>query len=123
VKEHATLANKTCVNCKSKRTSSQWLKSKIIENADLCNNCYQKEVYQLSKFSKSGSTKTVQEIVKPLLALKSGLGGGHEEDDEEEEDDEDDEEEEEEEDDEEDDDEEEEDEEDDDDDEEEEEEE
>ena len=86
MKEHATLANKTCVNCKSKRTSSQWLKSKIIADADLCNNCYQKEVYQLSKFSKSGSTKTVQEIVRPLLALKSGLGGGHEEDVEEEED-------------------------------------
>ena len=83
MKEHATLANKTCVNCKSKRTSSQWLKSKIIADADLCNNCYQKEVYQLSKFSKSGSTKTVQEIVRPLLALKSGLGGGHEEDDQE----------------------------------------
>jgi hypothetical protein len=68
------------------------LKSKIIESADLCNNCYQKEVYQLSKFSKSGSTKTVQEIVRPLLALKSGLGGGHEEDDQEDEEDEEDEE-------------------------------
>ena len=67
MKEHALLANKVCVSCKSKRTSMQWLKSRILEGADLCNNCYQKEVYQLSKFTANGSTISVEELVKPPM--------------------------------------------------------
>jgi len=74
VKEHALLANKVCINCKSKRTSMQWLKSKILEGADLCNNCYQKEVYQLSKFTANGATTSVEELVKPLMK-RLGLRG------------------------------------------------
>jgi hypothetical protein len=38
-----------------------------LEGADLCNNCYQKEVYQLSKFTPNGSTISVEELVKPLM--------------------------------------------------------
>ena len=86
MKEHATLANKTCVNCKSKRTSSQWLKSKIIENADLCNNCYQKEVYQLRKLlaSTTMTTKSVKElVVQPLLMMGGKVGAENEGEDEE----------------------------------------
>jgi len=89
VKEHATLANKICVNCKSKRTSSQWLKSKIVEGADLCNNCYQKEVYQLNKFiSSSGTatTKSVKELVQPLLMMGGKVGAENEVEDEDEDD-------------------------------------
>jgi len=77
VKEHTTLANKICVSCKSKRTSSQWLKSKIVEGADLCNNCYQKEVYQLRKFISSNgtvTTKSVKELVQPLLTMGGKVG-------------------------------------------------
>ena len=88
VKEHATLANKICVNCKSKRTSSQWLKSKIVEGADLCNNCYQKEVYQLNKFISSNgtaTTKSVKELVQPLLMMGGKVGVENEVEDEDEE--------------------------------------
>ena len=71
------VARQRSENCKSKRTSSQWLKSKIVEGADLCNNCYQKEVYQLNKFiSSSGTatTKSVKELVQPLLMMGGKVG-------------------------------------------------
>ena len=85
MKEHTTLANKICVSCKSKRTSSQWLKSKIVEGADLCNNCYQKEVYQLRKFISSNgtvTTKSVKELVQPLLTMGGKVGMENEVEDE-----------------------------------------
>jgi len=84
VKEHATLADKICVNCKSKRTSQQWLKSKIVEDADLCNKCYQKEVYQLNKFfsSMTATTKSVKELVQPLLMKGRKEGAENDADDE-----------------------------------------
>jgi|TARA_B110000483_G_scaffold241463_2_gene324526 hypothetical protein len=90
VKEHALLANKVCVNCKSKRTSMQWLKSKILEGADLCNNCYQKEVYQLSKFTANGAMTSVEELVKPLMkrAIPTEIEEKEKEEDEDEDEDE-----------------------------------
>ena len=85
MKEHTALANKICVSCKSKRTSSQWLKSKIVEGADLCNNCYQKEVYQLNKFISLSGTATgtsVKELVQPLLTMGGKVGMENEVEDE-----------------------------------------
>ena len=84
VKEHATLANKMCVSCKSTRATSQWLKSKILEGADLCNNCYQKEVYQLSKFVASGTPTNLEELINPLLPVGKEGDEGEEEEEEEE---------------------------------------
>jgi len=63
------LANKVCVNCKSKKTSSQWLKSKIIEGADLCNNCYQKEVYQMNKFTNTTERKNKKIVPRSNLDI------------------------------------------------------
>ena len=62
-----------------------------MEGADLCNKCYQKEAYQLSKFIWSGTstTKSVKElVVQPLLMMGGKVGVENEVEDEEDKDDE-----------------------------------
>jgi hypothetical protein len=60
-----------------------------VEGADLCNKCYQKEAYQLSKFIWSGTstTKSVKELmVQPPLMKGTKVEVDNEAEDEEDED-------------------------------------
>ena len=53
----------------------------------MCNNCYQKEVYQLRKFLASGTatTKSLKElVVQPLLMMGGKVGAENEGEDEDE---------------------------------------